>query len=195
MARGADVDRRRDGPVVPRGPVALLVDDEPEWINWISRRLRECEWVIVPVLSGAAALAAYDRTAPDVVIADQKMPGMPGTELARALRDRGFGGPMMLLSASIDSETNSECFRLGIHALSKLSHGAIFHTLELFKQDVLAQRSIDVALVDEVSAPSAPLDEECVPSAPADEVSAPSARRGRWRQLLSVSASHSPRGS
>jgi CheY-like chemotaxis protein len=71
-----------------------------------------------------------------VVIVDQKMPGMSGTEMAGTRRYREFTGPMILLSASIDSQTNSECLRLGIHALSKLSHGAIFHTLELFRQDV-----------------------------------------------------------
>lgn len=147
MARTADVDTDGSGPAVPRGPVVLLVDDEPEWITWLSGCLHECAWVIVPASSGAAALTAYDQSAPDVVIADHKMPGMTGTELAGALRERGFSGPMLLLSASIDPDTNSDCFRLGIHALSKLSHAAIFHTLEVFKQDVLAQRTVSAAPV------------------------------------------------
>lgn len=188
MAGTAGVDTGTDSSAPRPGPVVLLVDDEPEWIHWMSRSLREGGWVVVPASSGFAALAAYAQTLPDVVIADQKMPGMSGTEMAGVLRRRGFGGPMMLLSATIDSETNSACFRLGIHALSKLSHGAIFHTLDLFKRDLLAQ--CGAVPVEEVSAVSDPVEDRSDPPEPlGDEVRAPTARWGRWRQLLSVSPS------
>ena len=146
MAGRAGADEDRAGPADPSGPVVLLVDDEPEWIRWMSCYLRYSEWVIVTASSGAEGLAAYEGSLPDVVITDQKMAPMSGTELAAVLRDRGFAGPMLLLSGNIDPDTDSECARLGMHALSKLAHGAIFHTLDLFRQEVLTHRPLAVPL-------------------------------------------------
>jgi CheY-like chemotaxis protein len=144
MAAAAGSERGPDGTTLAKRAVVLLVDDEPEWITWMSCYLRDCGWLIVPAASGEDGLAAYDRSLPDVVIVDQKMPGMSGTEMADALRDRGFSGPMLLLSATIDADTDAECSRLAMHALSKLAHGAIFHTLDLFRQSVLAERVTSV---------------------------------------------------
>jgi CheY-like chemotaxis protein len=155
MARSVGADRNADHSTIPRGLVVLLVDDEPEWVKWLSCYLRDAGWVIVTASSGVDGLAACDESLPDVVIVDQKMPEMSGTEMAADLRDRGFTGPMLLLSASIDPDVNAECSRLAMHALSKLAHGSIFHMLDLFKHDVLARRPVNMGADAKGGGPSA----------------------------------------
>ena len=51
---------------------------------------------------GAGALAAFDRTNPDIVLLDLMLPGMSGTEVCKALRSRS-SVPVIMVTAR-DSE-------------------------------------------------------------------------------------------
>src|SRR2546428_425911 len=48
---------------------------------------------------GGTALAAVEKSAPDLVVLDVAMPGIDGLAVARRLRDKGFGVPILLLTA------------------------------------------------------------------------------------------------
>lgn len=63
----------------------LLVDDEPLNIH-VLRGFLEDRWTVHAATSGEEALAMASRLPLDVVIADQRMPGMSGVELLEKLR-------------------------------------------------------------------------------------------------------------
>src|SRR3954454_2858825 len=49
--------------------------------------------------SGGAALAAVERTMPDVLVLDIGLPGLDGLGVCRRLRGQGLAGPILLLDA------------------------------------------------------------------------------------------------
>jgi DNA-binding NtrC family response regulator len=64
----------------------LLVDDDPNVLDGLSRALRKEPYEIATAASAEAALALMDAQPVDVVVADQNMPGMNGTELLARIR-------------------------------------------------------------------------------------------------------------
>ena len=71
-----------------RRPTVLFVDDEPHITDGVKRALRREPFDIVGAHSGSEALELLCRRAVDVIIVDEKMPGISGTELLqRVFRD------------------------------------------------------------------------------------------------------------
>jgi signal transduction histidine kinase len=81
-----------------RGERVLVVDDEEALVAVTSEILRHIGYEPVGCADGIAALAAFDKDGVDAVIADEVMPGITGTELARALRQRRPDLPIVLVS-------------------------------------------------------------------------------------------------
>lgn len=67
--------------------VVLLVDDEPNVLAGLRRALRNESYEIVTAQSGAEALTILKSTPVDVVVSDQQMPGMSGTQLLKKVRE------------------------------------------------------------------------------------------------------------
>jgi DNA-binding NtrC family response regulator len=65
-------------------PRLLLVDDEPDILDFLERALRR-RYQVTRFSDPAAALAAVKIRAFDVLITDQKMPGVTGLELIEAV--------------------------------------------------------------------------------------------------------------
>jgi DNA-binding NtrC family response regulator len=59
----------------------LFVDDDPAVLVTFPRVLRREPYRVVVAASATAALAILEREPIDVVVSDQQMPGMRGTEL------------------------------------------------------------------------------------------------------------------
>jgi two-component system, probable response regulator PhcQ len=66
----------------------LLVDDEPILLEAAKRALRGERLEVVTAASGREALGLLERVAVDVVVSDENMPGMSGTEFLRTVRER-----------------------------------------------------------------------------------------------------------
>lgn len=64
----------------------LFVDDDQNVISGARRALRECSYCIHSALSGEEALELLENVAIDVIVADQGMAGMSGTELLSLVR-------------------------------------------------------------------------------------------------------------
>ena len=62
-------------------PLILLVDDEPQVTNALKRAFHGEPWRVLSAQSGQEALNIMAAEAVDVIIADEEMPGMQGTEL------------------------------------------------------------------------------------------------------------------
>src|SRR5262245_20076613 len=73
------------GPTAEGLPLALVVDDEPENRALYARILHRTHQVIAAP-DGAEALRVVAEHQVSVVITDQRMPGMAGTELLARLR-------------------------------------------------------------------------------------------------------------
>ena len=69
-------------------PKILLVDDEPKVTQALTKTLRNEDYEILSAHSAEEALQALAREPIDVVVTDEQMPGMSGSELlARVCRD------------------------------------------------------------------------------------------------------------
>jgi diguanylate cyclase (GGDEF)-like protein/PAS domain S-box-containing protein len=64
----------------------LLVDDEPNILSALKRQLRGTGLRILTASSGREGLALLDTEAVDVIVSDQRMPGMTGVDFLRAVK-------------------------------------------------------------------------------------------------------------
>ena len=59
----------------------LFVDDEPNVLEGLERALRMEPFTLLTATSGGEAMEVLNNASVDVVVADQEMPGMKGTDL------------------------------------------------------------------------------------------------------------------
>ncbi|MEX5717535.1 winged helix-turn-helix domain-containing protein [Geodermatophilus maliterrae] len=82
----------------------LVVEDEESFSDALSYMLGREGFEAVVAPTGPDALAEFDRAGADVVLLDLMLPGLPGTEVCRALRSRS-NVPIIMLTAK-DSEVD-----------------------------------------------------------------------------------------
>ena len=89
------------GPTEADKPSLLLVDDEPDILDFLERALRR-RYQVTRFSDPAAALAAVKIRSFDVLITDQKMPGVSGLELLAAVADLQPDTVRVLISGFTD---------------------------------------------------------------------------------------------
>ncbi len=77
----------------------LVVDDDGLIRRMLERTLAAEGYGVVSAPDGGAALAAVERSAPDLVVLDVAMPGLDGLAVCRRLRAKGLSLPILLLTA------------------------------------------------------------------------------------------------
>jgi two-component system, OmpR family, response regulator MprA len=77
----------------------LVVDDDPPIRRMLERTLAAEGYAVRTAADGGAALAAIERSVPDLVVLDVAMPGMDGLSVARRLRSKGLAVPILMLTA------------------------------------------------------------------------------------------------
>jgi two-component system response regulator MprA len=77
----------------------LVVDDDPPVLRMLKRALSAEGFDVSVAADGGAALAALERSVPDLMVLDVAMPGMDGLAVARRLRERGITIPVLMLTA------------------------------------------------------------------------------------------------
>jgi two-component system response regulator RegX3 len=82
----------------------LVVEDEESYRDALAYMLRKEGFDVVEAADGTEGLAAYDKGGADIVLLDLMMPGVPGTEVCRQLRQRG-PVPVIMVTAR-DSEVD-----------------------------------------------------------------------------------------
>ena len=75
-----------------------VVEDEESFSDALSYMLRKEGFDVTVCPTGPDALAAFDRDGADLVLLDLMLPGPPGTEVCRSLRERS-DVPVIMLSA------------------------------------------------------------------------------------------------
>ena len=81
------------------GQTVLVVDDERQIVQLVADLLIDEGYDVRCAYDGVMALEAVDRSPPDLVLTDVKMPRLDGVALARRLRERGCRVPVVLMSA------------------------------------------------------------------------------------------------
>jgi PAS domain S-box-containing protein len=104
------------------GLTVLVVDDEPQYIHYYRELLGDAGARLICCQSGAQALGRYqrDKLEVDLIVSDQAMPGMSGSDLIRYLRELGCQAPAIFCTGygyDVDEELMRQ---LGItHRLQK----------------------------------------------------------------------------
>ncbi|GAA4897632.1 response regulator transcription factor [Streptomonospora salina] len=80
----------------------LVVEDEESYSDALSYMLRKEGFEVAVAQTGTVALEAFDRSGADLVLLDLMLPGLPGTEVCRTLRQKS-NVPVIMLTAK-DSE-------------------------------------------------------------------------------------------
>ena len=104
----------------------LVCDDDLE-VGPVMVQLFEFDgWDADFVTSGPACLDALrGGDLPDVLVLDQVMPGMLGTEVAQRLRDDGRTLPIVLCSAHLGPDVSADVERLDLTTISKIDLQAL----------------------------------------------------------------------
>jgi PAS domain S-box-containing protein len=108
---------------LPRGDGqrVLVVDDEEPLVTLATRTLEELGYVAVGFTSSAAALAAF-RAEPqrfDVVLTDERMPGLSGSALIREVRGIRDRIPIMLMSGFVGGPVTTRAREAGADEVLK----------------------------------------------------------------------------
>lgn len=105
-------------PKESNGQTVLIVEDHPDMRNALRELFAGKGFQVVTAADSAEALEAIDREMPDIVVSDVMMPGMPGTELCRRLKNdlRTCHLPVVLLTAMAHEESQIEGLELGADA-------------------------------------------------------------------------------
>src|SRR4051795_6507013 len=77
----------------------LVVDDDPPIRRMLERTLAAEGYDVRCAADGGTALAAVERSVPDLVVLDVAMPGVDGLAVTRRLRAKGLAVPILLLTA------------------------------------------------------------------------------------------------
>ena len=90
----------------------LVVDDEPNVVQSLKDLLR-LDYTVIGAARGAEGLLCLDQREVDVVLTDQRMPGMTGVEFLHKVRERHPDTTRLLLTGYADLRAVIEAINLG----------------------------------------------------------------------------------
>lgn len=111
-------------------PRILLVDDEPIFLSSMTKVLSARGYEVGSVGSGPEALEVLQSERYDVVVLDQRMPGMDGLTTLEHIRKRDALLPVILLSGHAEVGT----------AVEAMSRGAVDYLLKPAHVQKLCER-------------------------------------------------------
>jgi DNA-binding response OmpR family regulator len=97
-----DVSQRQDADAPRAARTILLVEDEPTLLETLAWNLDRDGYGVVTAADGRAALDRFREVRPDLVLLDLMLPGIPGTDVCRIIRQESET-PIIMLTAK-DSE-------------------------------------------------------------------------------------------
>lgn len=105
---------RIDRPAAARAPSAhvLVVEDDPTVAEVVTRYLERDGHRVDVIGDGVEALATLAGALPDLIVLDLMLPGLPGLELCRRVRERS-DVPILILSARGEEDDRLRGLELG----------------------------------------------------------------------------------
>ncbi|MEA3369183.1 MAG: response regulator [Candidatus Ratteibacteria bacterium] len=89
----------------------LVVDDEPDFLKIIRKRLETSHYEVITAASGKEALDKIKKDKPDAVFLDILMPELDGLETLKKIRRKAKDLPVFIITAF----SNEERFKLAKH--------------------------------------------------------------------------------
>ena len=90
----------------------LVVEDEESFSDALSYMLRKEGFEVAVCPTGPDALDTFDRDGADLVLLDLMLPGLPGSEVCRTLRERS-NVPVIMLTAKAMPDDQEKCLAAG----------------------------------------------------------------------------------
>jgi len=92
----------------------LIVEDEADINRLLAAMLSAEGYGICQAFSGTEAAMVLDREKPDLILLDLMLPGLPGRELLRKVREeKGWDIPVLILSAKSALDTKVDLLKTG----------------------------------------------------------------------------------
>ena len=107
----AQVHQRQDGS--GRGSKILLVDDEPDAVEFVSRAFLRSGYKVITASDGERALELMASARPDLIVLDVLLPRIDGFEVCRRIRLESQV-PIIMLTARDEEDDIMRGFRLGV---------------------------------------------------------------------------------
>ncbi len=96
-----------------KGKTILVVDDQKGVRKLLSELLSREGYAVQLATNGAEALESVHNQVPDLILLDNRMPGLCGLSTLRQLQQDGVGVPVIFMTAYGDLELVQEAFDLG----------------------------------------------------------------------------------
>lgn len=129
----------------------LIVDDEEQFLESISKRLNVRGFNVIAVDRGEKAIAVAKENPIDIALVDLKMPGINGEETLRRLKEAYQWLEIVILTGHGSVESAADCTRKGAYSylqkpceLEKLLEVLI----NAYKKKVMNRRNIDEHKMD-----------------------------------------------
>ncbi len=124
-ARAASEQRLLDQSNVLRRPARVLIaEDDDEMRDMLASSLRKDGYEVIEASSGAAALEEIamllfrgEAMPVDVIVSDERMPGLLGLEVLAGLREARWRTPFILITGFGDAQTHQKAEQLGASAI------------------------------------------------------------------------------
>ncbi|MEY4512594.1 MAG: hypothetical protein RLZZ450_4716 [Pseudomonadota bacterium] len=107
------VDQTRTATTRPTASI-LAVDDDPAMLRLFATALSRAGYRSIDAESGAKALAILETERVDAIITDLAMPGMPGLEFMRHVRERDPDLPILVITGAPAMDTAIGSIDIGV---------------------------------------------------------------------------------
>jgi signal transduction histidine kinase len=96
-------------------PVVMMIDDQRANLQVVGQLLTHADYDVVPVLDGREALVLAERSPPDLVLLDMRMPGLDGFAVLEGLQamPQTRDVPVVFLTADHERESLVRAFSAG----------------------------------------------------------------------------------
>ncbi len=92
----------------------LILDDDEDFNNLLTDIFSQSSYDVTSLRDPEEALEVYRSTPFDLIVTDQKMPGMSGEEFIRAVKRLDPDVPVIMVSGYLDNDTIRDLIREGV---------------------------------------------------------------------------------
>jgi DNA-binding NtrC family response regulator len=110
----------------------LLIDDDPDLTHFLRDALEQCGYGVECLDRGERGPALLAETNFDLVLLDNKMPGLSGIEFLAAMQERGIRVPVILMTGYATTDTAIQAMNLGAfdYVIKPMEFAELFRELQ-----------------------------------------------------------------